>query len=190
MLLILVVIVVAAVLLVVRPKLGFGSAAAPSGGVPASVPATAGPSSTAKPTKAASADGKPCTKSQVRVKALTDRSTYGSGQYPKLQFSIENTGTNTCVLDVGTAEQVYTITSGSERYWVSTDCQKKPDHRDVLLLPGKTVKSAPLVWHRTRSSKATCGEKLPPVPAGGAAYHFAVTIAGIPSEGYKQFLLR
>ena len=164
------------------------AAASPS--VLPGVSAGAPTSAAASPTVAATAkDGAPCTTAQIDVRAKTDRTTYGSGVLPKLQFTIVNTGTNTCALDVGTDKQVYSITSGSERYWVSTDCQTAARKTLVLLVPGKALTSAPLTWHRTRSDKSACTATLSQVPAGGASYHFTVSVGGIEAKNSVQFLL-
>ncbi|QDZ15114.1 hypothetical protein [Humibacter ginsenosidimutans] len=148
--------------------------------------ATAKPLPTTKTTAAA----KTCKNSDVDVEAITDNDNYAAAQQPKLSFSITNTGTAACTFDVGTAKQVFTITSGTEVYWKSTDCQVKPASTVILLEPGKTLASAPITWDRTRSDPSTCNAKTrPAVPAGGASYHLQVTVNGVVSSGTKQFLL-
>ena len=95
-------------------------------------------------------------------------------------------------MNVGTATQVFTITSGSDTWWRSTDCQSEPSDMVVLLAAGQTVSSAtPLVWDRTRSAVGTCAADAnrPKAPGGGASYHLAVEIGGIPSAQTRQLLL-
>jgi hypothetical protein len=180
-------VVAAVVLIVIRP----GS----SSGEPVAAPATNTSTSTAAatsiPTSSASASGQPCKPVDVKVEAVTDAATYTAGQLPQLSVALTNTGPNSCVLHAGTAQQVFTITSGSEVYWKSTDCQTAKVDAEVLLQPGKTISSqTPITWDRTRSDPATCQAQRPQVPAGGASYHLQVSVAGITSATTKQFILR
>jgi len=131
-----------------------------------------------------------CKPSAVKVEALTDASTYAAGVNPQLSLSVTNTGTQPCRLNVGTTQQVFTITSGSDQYWTSTDCQKDPADADVDLEPGKTVTSStPITWDRTRSSADSCDGERDQAPAGGASYHLKTSVAGIESTTSKQFIL-
>ena len=61
----------------------------------------------------------------------------------------------------------------------------------VLLEAGSTVKSgAPVVWDRTRSTPSSCeNPNRPGAAGGGASYHVAVEIGGIPSQSTQQILL-
>ncbi|GAA4160754.1 hypothetical protein GCM10022286_17260 [Gryllotalpicola daejeonensis] len=189
--------------LVFRP--GWGSASTPAAGATktptaAQTPAATGsqaalpgPSTSAKPVTSASPKapvaGQPCAPANVDVEAITDASRYASGARPLLSLSLTNTGSTMCTIDAGTATMVFTITSGSDAYWTSTDCQSNPVHTDIKLEPGKTLQTAPIAWDRTRSSKTTCSGKRPAAPAGGASYHLKVSVAGIQSKTSKQFLL-
>jgi hypothetical protein len=86
---------------------------------------------------------------------------------------------------------VFTITSGSEVYWKSTDCQTDKVDAEVLLQPGKTISSqAPITWDRTRSDPSTCQSNREQVPAGGVSYHLETSVAGITSAETKQFILQ
>jgi hypothetical protein len=131
-----------------------------------------------------------CKPSAVKVEALTDASTYAAGVNPQLSLSVTNTGTQPCRLNVGTSQQVFTITSGSDQYWTSTDCQKDPADAEVDLEPGKTVTSStPITWDRTRSSADSCDGERDQAPAGGASYHLKTSVAGVESATSKQFIL-
>lgn len=145
---------------------------------------------TTVPTTKATASGKACTASAIDVEAITDANSYGPGVQPQLSFSITNTGTKACTFDAGTAKQVFTITSGNEVYWKSTDCQTNPVDTVILLEPGKMLTSNPIVWDRTRSDPSTCSDKQrQAVPAAGASYHLKVQVDGVTSKTTKQFLL-
>lgn len=145
---------------------------------------------TTVPTTKATASGKACTASAIDVEAITDANSYGPGVQPQLSFSITNTGTKACTFDAGTAKQVFTITSGNEVYWKSSDCQTNPVDTVILLEPGKMLTSNPIVWDRTRSDPSTCSDKQrQAVPAAGASYHLKVQVDGVTSKTTKQFLL-
>lgn len=143
------------------------------------------------PTPAATGTAKPCLPSAVLVETVTDADTYQAGQNPQLSIRLTNEGDVDCTLNVGTTTQVFTITSGNDVWWRSTDCQTEPSDMIVTLAAGQTVSSAaPLAWDRTRSSVATCGTgSREAAPAGGASYHVTVEIGGIPATSSKQILL-
>jgi hypothetical protein len=146
------------------------------------------PSST--PAETGVNDDGTCKPSAVKVEALTDASTYAAGVNPQLSLSVTNTGTQPCRLNVGTSQQVFTITSGTDQYWTSTDCQKDPADAEVDLEPGKTVTSStPITWDRTRSSAESCDGERDQAPAGGASYHLKTSVAGVESTTSKQFIL-
>ncbi|MFB8387798.1 hypothetical protein ACFC3F_11740 [Microbacterium sp. NPDC055910] len=132
-----------------------------------------------------------CLKDDITVEALADQDSYGSGQDPELSIRLTNTGEVDCALNVGTSTQVFTVSSGSDVWWRSTDCQSEPSDMVVLLAAGQSVTSAaPIVWDRTRSAVGTCDDAQREVaPGGGASYHLAVEIGGISSSQSKQLLL-
>jgi hypothetical protein len=108
---------------------------------------------------------------------------YAAKQDPKLSIKLTNTSTVPCKINVGTATQSFVITSGTDTWWRSTDCQKDPSDMVVLLKAGQSVTSStPVVWDRTRSSVNSCTSKSRPIaPAGGATYHLTVSIGGFDS---------
>ncbi|GAB3615494.1 hypothetical protein GCM10027416_00510 [Okibacterium endophyticum] len=131
-----------------------------------------------------------CSSESLVVEAKTDKNTYAAGENPQLSLTITNTADAPCSVNVGTSQQVFTITSGDETYWVSTDCQTAPADAVVELAAGQSVSSAtPIVWDRTRSSTDTCDGERPAVPAGGASYHLTTALGGIESDATAQFLL-
>ncbi|MGO4301244.1 hypothetical protein [Leifsonia sp. RAF41] len=181
-------VVVVIVLIVVRPGASNGEPAPKSGAASTNTPA---PAATSIPTSSASADGQPCKPADVKVEAVTDKDTYAAGELPQLSVALTNTGSAACTIDAGTAQQVFTITSGSEVYWKSTDCQSDKVDAEVLLQPGKTISSqAPITWDRTRSDPSTCQADRPQVPAAGASYHLETSVSGIKSSETKQIILQ
>ena len=186
--------IIAIVLVIVRP--GSSQGDEPDAAAGAAPSATADPSDeptappTVIPTEATEVDGDACTTKNVTVEAVTDKTVYEAGEQPQLSVTIMNTGKNVCVLNAGTNAQVFTVKSGEELYWQSTDCQVDPIDAEVSLTPGTPISSSvPIVWDRTRSSAETCEGPREAVPAGGASYHLEVTVDGIASETSKQFQL-
>ncbi|MEJ1088724.1 hypothetical protein WDU99_10385 [Microbacterium sp. Mu-80] len=133
-----------------------------------------------------------CTAADVTVAAHTDADTYAAGDDPQLSITLTNTGEQDCTMNVGSSTQKFTVTSGSDVWWRSTDCQTEPSDMIVTLQAGKSVTSAtPVVWDRTRSSVDTCDdESRPRAPGGGASYHVKVAIGGFESATSKQIILR
>src|SRR5699024_4269837 len=111
---------------------------------------------TTPPSTPALAEGEPCEPSALQVIAQTDQARYDEGQKPKQSLSVKHLGTVSCTIDGGTATQVFTITSGEDTYWTSTDCQRNAESATVLLDAGQTVSTEQLAWDRTRSSSETC----------------------------------
>ena len=172
--------------LVVRPAAGSGAPA----GKPTPTPASAATATDAAASDPAAGPGA-CDPASVQVEATTDAVSYEPGAQPMLSLSVTNIGDAPCVLNAGTARQVFTVSSGTDVYWTSTDCQKEAGDVDVTLKPGEPVSSgSPLAWDRSRSSPETCGESTrDAAPAGGAAYNLSVSVDGIESADPKQFFL-
>ena len=198
----LVVVAVIAVIVIIVSNLGRGSSetAAP-GATPSAEAAPDGDSgdsvgeSPATPTPSASAgtetnaDGS-CAVGQLTVTPVTDAASYQAGVLPKLSFTVTNTGMEPCTANLGTTTQVFTVSSGSDVYWRSTDCQTGAEDAEVELAARTPQTSSPFEWSRQRSSTTTCQEaERPAVPAGGATYTLSVEVAGVESAEPKSFLL-
>lgn len=148
------------------------------------------PDTTSGPTPSETPAAEPCASGAIVVEAVTSQDTYTGDQNPQFSIKLTNNGPD-CTLNVGTSAQSFTVTSGSDTWWRSTDCQSEPSDMVVLLGAGQTVTSAaPLTWDRTRSAVGTCDDPTRPrAPGGGASYHLSVEIGGIASTQSKQFLL-
>ncbi|ALS57501.1 hypothetical protein C5C66_10180 [Rathayibacter toxicus] len=182
--LLVVLVLVVAVVLVLRPWAG-GADGSTEGvsSAPFAVP-------TPTPTGAASAAPVDCSATSVVVTAVTDATSYGPDQNPRLSLSLANVSNTACVINAGTSQQVFTITSGSDRVWISTDCQSKPADLKVLLQAGQSVTGGSISWDRTRSSPETCSGGRAAVAAGGAGYQLSVSVAGLSSRSPAQFTLK
>lgn len=165
----------------------------PKGGTPAAdVSKTKTPvgtsTSSAPPTDPG--DVEACANAALSVTANSDKTSYGASDVPQISLTVKNTGEVACSLNAGTDSQVYTITSGDETIWTSTDCQTDEVATQVTIEAGDDVSTAPFEWDRTRSSTKTCDdEDRPKVTANGASYHLTVTIAGVESAKSRQIVL-
>ncbi len=179
-------VIVAVVLIIVKPGGSGGAASAREVQVPDDLVSA----EQQKSEQEADPEAVPaCTDSQLRVTPATDRESYAAGELPQLSISIENVGEADCQADLGTAGMTLEITSGSDQVWRSTDCQQHPDHRAVIVQPGKAITTEAIEWDRTRSSAETCGIARDEVYAGGATYHLRVSAGGVSGSGTAPFLL-
>lgn len=150
---------------------------------------SASPAPTATPSASPGASARPCTTGDIAVLAVTDKETYGGSDRPKVSISLTNEGLESCLMDVGTATQVFEISSGEDVWWRSTDCQSESSNHVVQLEPGQTVSSStPLEWDRTRSHVDTCDGDRPRARAG--YYNLTVSIGGMQAADARQFILR
>jgi hypothetical protein len=131
-----------------------------------------------------------CLAGNLLVEAVTDQSRYAAGENPQMSMKVTNRGAADCKLNVGDAAQVYTVTSGSDVWWVSTHCQTGGENLVRVIGAGEVLTSGPLEWVRERSSTTTCDSaSRPKAPGGGASYHVSVEIDGFKSETTKQIIL-
>lgn len=179
------------------------AAPTPTSSASATPTGSAPPAGSAAPTESAAPDASPapehsddpvaapCRGADLTIEAVTDSDSYPAGALPALSISLTNDGASACTLDVGSATQTFTVTSGEDVWWRSTDCQENPSSMVVTLEAGQNVTSAvPVTWDRTRSDVSTCAdENRTHAPAGGASYHVAVSIGGFESLDTRQILL-
>ncbi|MEV7826669.1 hypothetical protein [Microbacterium enclense] len=187
--------------LVAAPPWRVAPTAAPTSSPSSPAPSTSSTASAATPTSSAAPTTTPtpsvpsgpveCTAGSITVEALSDKAEYAQGENPQLSIRLTNSSSNPCTMNVGTSAQSFTVTSGTDVWWRSTDCQSEPSDMEVTLAAGQVVtSSSPLVWDRTRSSVSTCDGERPYAPGGGATYHLSVSIGGIPSAGTASFVLQ
>ncbi|OYC98693.1 hypothetical protein CI089_05575 [Microbacterium sp. Yaish 1] len=200
MLLVVLLVIAAVVLAFWRPWEGSAAgapapaASSDAGEAPASPPAdqpapAASPSAPQPSSDATPAEVEACSARSVQVSAVTDKDSYGAGELPQLSISLTNSGAEPCLLNVGTATQKLTVSSGPDVWWRSTDCQSESSDQVVQIDPGQTVSSVtPITWDRTRSSVDSCGGERPAAPAG--YFNLAVEIGGLAGQQERQFVLR
>lgn len=161
---------------------------APKGGTP-TASTTTPPASAATPGDGA-ADVAACAAADLTVEAATDSAAYSADKQPQLSAKLTNNGTAPCEITAESASPVYTITSGEETIWTSTDCDLKPQVSTEVIAAGAAVDIGTLEWDRTRSSSKTCDDESPSkVTAKGASYHVTVAVDGVTSEKTRQIIL-
>ncbi len=184
----LIAVIVVIVLIVARPGAATEGTPPDTSSDSADAPATDGSSGeTAAETPAAPGACKP---SAISLEAITDKTTYAAGETPLISMKVTNTGPVECDLAVGTDIQAFVISSGSDQYWSSVDCQSAPVAQQVSIKPGASgsMSTTPIPWDRTRSDPKTCTGDRPDAPAGGASYHLTVKLGDLKSAT-RQFLL-
>ncbi len=145
--------------------------------------------------------GEPCAPGAIAVKPfVTDktltaaRQSFGSTETPYFGFSLKNIGAVDCSFNVGSAQQFLTVTSGSEVYWSSKDCDRSATFDKTMVIKvGQSLNSQPTSWDRVRSSTTGCNAASgqTAVPAGGATFHLSVSVAGVLSDKTQgAFILR
>lgn len=149
------------------------------------------PESTSAPEETEASDGaaeepeatpEVCTESDVTVTAVVDAEAYGPEESPQFSVELMNESDQPCIIDIGTASQVYTVMSGEDTIWVSTHCQTDEQTQVVELTPDKKVTAPAFEWSRERSSEDTCeDEDRPEAVADGAYYYLTVKVGGITS---------
>lgn len=130
-----------------------------------------------------------CLPANITLEAVTDKNSYAAGETPMIGLTLTNTGSTACTINAGSTVQELTITSGSEKYWNSKDCQSAAVDAPTILEPNIPQSTNLIAWDRTRSSTTTCTGDRPQVPADGASYHLTVKVGDIVSENTKQFQL-
>lgn len=149
-----------------------------------------------------------CTPGDVLVTAETGDESYAPDQAPLLMLEVENTGSEGCTLDVGTAQQTFVVASGGREIFNSAQCgsgsgaqgsgaqdegaqgeeaqdggQDQSEEGDSLEMdfePGQTER-AHLTWPRSDSA-ADCGE---PAELEPGTYELTVSLGGISSEPHE-----
>ena len=147
----------------------------------------------ASPTQTSATSGE-CAAGKVVVDAFvgdaagTASESFAMSENPYLWLSITNIGTTACTFNAGPDVQFFTIKSGPDMIWQSSDCDRAGlPSQTVTLQPNTPVTSSPSEWLRVRSSSKGCGAGQLIVDAG--AYNLTATVNGVLSQP-NQFLLK
>lgn len=120
-----------------------------------------------------------CAPSDIQVQARTHEESYPAGVAPLLIMEIENTGSETCTLDVGTYEQIFRVSYGGRELFNTGQCGGRGSSLEMEFEPGQTERSQ-LVWPRSDSG-VDCTE---PAELTTGDYELSVSVSGIRSEPY------
>lgn len=124
-----------------------------------------------------------CPASDVTVRAGTSSESYPADTAAMLIMEIENTGSSDCTLDVGTAEQVFSVSQGGREVFTTNQCELNGESLEMEFEPGQTER-AQMVWPRSDSS-VDCTEAAD-LPSG--EYELTVSVSGISSEPHTFHL--
>ena len=152
------------------------ASAAPSDAGSASANADAEPSESGS-AEAEDLEGT-CTEDQLTVVASADAQEYGPDENPIFELSITNDGDEACDTNVGTNQQVFTVTSGSDRIFATTDCQVDGTDQMMTLEPGQTETSR-FEWDKVRTQP---GCERSENELGAGTYRITVAMGAISSE--------
>lgn len=150
--------------------------------------------------------GGSCAPDDVTVTADTGDESYAPDEAPLLILEIENTGSESCTLDVGTAQQTFVVASGGREIFNTAQCgasaqdeeaqdeeaqdegaqndaQSQNDDGASLEMEFETgqTERAHLTWPRSESA-ADCGE---PADLEPGTYELTVSLGGITSEPHE-----
>ena len=117
-----------------------------------------------------------CQPSDITITASTREDSYGADEAPLLVMEIENTGSQECTVDVGTAEQTWHITHGGDEIFTINQCDFSRDSYEIELEPEQS-ENAQFSWPRS-DSNLDCTQ---PAPLPGGDYELTVGISGITS---------
>ncbi len=151
-----------------------------SGGGPGST-GTAPPTTNAPITTAAP---EPCPDAALTVVAGSAKPAYRVGETPVLKLTVRNTGSVSCVRDVGPRQQEMLLYAGSTRIWSSNDCYPDGGTDVRTLSPGESIGST-VVWSGL-SSQPGCAGTRTRVKAG--SYDLVARVGGARSKPVKLIL--
>lgn len=116
-----------------------------------------------------------CRSQDLEVTAATDAATYPSGSLPRLSAVVRNTSGQACRFRTAPAQRIWTIVSGHDQVWTSSDCATSGGAAKTKLKAGHTIAYA-LVWNRHRSATG-CPARTPAASPG--TYQLRVSVNGV-----------
>ena len=143
-----------------------------------SASASASADATASASPSATPVAQDCQPQDLSVSGATDQTSYAAEQDPVLELRIENVGEDPCRANVGTSQQVFTVTSGSDRIFSTEDCQVEGEDVQMTLEPG-VQESARFTWDRTRSAPECAEVSSTP---GAGTYRLVVSLGEITAQ--------
>lgn len=153
------------------------SAASPAPSESGDARASGSPSASGSAEAAEDMEGT-CSEDQLTVAASSDAAEYGPDENPIFELSITNDGEEPCDTNVGTNQQVFTVTSGSDRIFATTDCQVDGSDQMMTLEPGQTETSR-FAWDKVRTQP---GCERSENELGAGTYRITVAMGAVSSE--------
>lgn len=109
-----------------------------------------------------------CTAADLDV-TFTSPDAVSAGAGLTLNLTVNNTGSEACLIDVGTQSLGAVITSGNQTIWTSTACPASPTSRRLLVAAG-TAASATITWDgRVATSECTAASAAASASADATA---------------------
>lgn len=155
-----------------------GTGQDPAAAAPSTVPTDTTGGEGAEPADQSGATPTGCLEGDVSVAASTAQSTHGPSQNPVLVMSIKNEGKFACSVNVGTSQQEFTVMSGSDRIFSTSDCLAEPSDVEITMAPGAS-ETARFTWERVRSAPGCKIVSAKPRPGW---YGFTAKLGNISSD--------
>ncbi|GAA1416224.1 hypothetical protein AUR04nite_28680 [Glutamicibacter uratoxydans] len=128
--------------------------------------------------EAQTASANACKEGEVKITASTDKKSYAPEENPVLTLGIENTSDRECEVNVGTSQQEFLISSGSDRIFSTVDCLANSE--DVLLkFAAGQKENAKFDWNRNRSAPGCKAVNAQPLPG---TYKFTAALGELTSD--------
>ncbi|MCL2091754.1 MAG: hypothetical protein FWH11_11270 [Micrococcales bacterium] len=139
------------------------------------VPALRGPyASGVQPTATSPGGVDSCDPGLLRLAIVPAAQTFPAGVSPSFNLTIDNIGTDACLVEADDAHRQIVVMSGSDRIWSNQDCGPADGDRTLLLAAGESD-TRQFAWNLNRSAQG-CPADLPS-PAPGT-YLVSFTVGG------------
>ncbi|WP_413455366.1 hypothetical protein ACLQ8T_00590 [Glutamicibacter sp. FR1] len=121
---------------------------------------------------------KMCSGEEIEVTATTDAKSYASDKKPTLILGIENVSKRECEVNVGSTQQEFLVSSGSDRIFSTVDCLENAEDVILAFKPGQKENSR-FTWNRERSAPGCKAVSVQPRPG---TYKFTAAVGDFVSE--------
>lgn len=139
------------------------------------VPALRGPyASGAQPTSTSPGGVGSCDPGALRLAIVPAAQTFAAGVTPSFSLTIDNIGTDACLVDADDLHRQIVVMSGDDRIWSNQDCDPADGSRTLLLAAGESD-TRQFAWNLNRSAQG-CPAGLPSPNPG--TYLASFTVGG------------
>ncbi|MDQ6851967.1 MAG: hypothetical protein M3070_18910 [Actinomycetota bacterium] len=128
---------------------------------------------------------KQCDVRQLKLTAVSDRSSYHAGASPVLMLQVTNTAASPCVQDLADRQVELRVYNGESRVWGSHDCTILPGTDDHSLAGHSAVRVS-VVWSGLSSQPRCAGTRQ---QAGAGTYTLYASLGGRDGSA-AQFSIR